>query len=620
LSDGKIKRWFARVIAVLVLGQFWSIALASDQPQGKYVLLELKSQKDLRLYNLPDEVPYLSAEQDELKAKGLELERVYEILQQFLADKPDFRHNGRYQLFVKKWPLHQEIRHIIMNEEEARWGRAETLCRQIIDLDAQEPLAHYHLGFVLRRLKRYEESEQTYLKAIELMPDYGNFYANLGRTYEAWEQRDKAITAWSKALELMPGDTPSLEALERLGVLVSVYSDPQKPETKMWIERKDYEQAMLKKLEEIKDDPEKLKTSGITLVHDGTREIGLRYLKRAADLRPDDPETWMLLAATYHQTKEYEKGLQAIDRHLKLQPSSGYGYTNKAKLIDGLGREEEALVLLKKALELEPNQENALQWYYLTMREKGAENEGRDFLKSLAERYPHAFEPYLVLAVYQEENDLNQSIKWYGAAFERAPSDIKAAYAYAGALGKAGRYSESVNVLEPFRSRIMENWRMVWNLGQSYFYSGKQREAINLFKQALARPEILPERRQAMQHQINFWEGKVESANGYIQPYVFLYVPGIDIVTLAGENRRMPYQNSINISTRNAPRPLELQLLQGVGPTPGENRLLRRYLLSDGFTPPSLQVSFKVDKTGKFKMAIFNDTGTQLPLQDKTFE
>lgn len=589
------------------------------KPKAKFGLLHVKSE-DLRLYNLPDKVPYLSSEVNELKSKGLKLEHLYEIIQLFIQEKPNYEENGRYQLFVRKWPIHEEVRRIISNESQTQWNRAEKLCQQIIAMDPNEPLAYYHLGFILRRMGRYLESEQAYLKAIELMPNHGNFYANVGRTYEASGQTEKAIMAWSKALELMPGDVSSLETLERLGVFVSVYSDPKKPETKTWIKREDYEKALLEKFEEIKQDAEALKESGLALVHDDTLIIGLKYLQQAAILEPNDPEVWLSIAATYHQMKEYERGLQAIERHLLLMPASGIGYTNKAKLLAGLGKEEEAESFLKQALELDPNQENALHWYYLMMKEKGQEKEGRAFLEVLAEHHPQAYELYMVLAVYYEDIDIKQSITWYRMAYERVPDNIKAAYPYAGILGRVGRHTEAVKILEPFRSHITKDWRLCWNLGQAYFYAGKPKGAIKLFKEVIADPEISPSRRIAIQHQIATWQGKVVLEGKFISQGVFLYIPGDEMITIAGTGTRVPHTYHTRISLAHAKEPIEVQVLQGIGPTPGENRLLRHYVLSNNQQRPfALQIVFTIDKTGKFWLTALDDTGITIDLLDKTF-
>ncbi len=48
----------------------------------------------------------------------------------------------------------------------------------------------------------FEESEKALEKAVELNPNYGNHYLELGRTYLALKKKDKAAEAFQKCLDL----------------------------------------------------------------------------------------------------------------------------------------------------------------------------------------------------------------------------------------------------------------------------------------------------------------------------------------------------------------------------------------------------------------------------------
>jgi superkiller protein 3 len=57
----------------------------------------------------------------------------------------------------------------------------------------------------------------------------------------------------------------------------------------------------------------------------------------------------------------YEEALQAIDKALELNPDNSYAWNNKGIALRNLGRHEEALQAYDKALELNPDYSNA--WY-----------------------------------------------------------------------------------------------------------------------------------------------------------------------------------------------------------------------------------------------------------------
>ena len=61
-----------------------------------------------------------------------------------------------------------------------RYEEAEAAFRKAIELNPSDAEAYSNLGNLLNDLKRYEEAEAAYRKAIELNPSYAEAYSNLG--------------------------------------------------------------------------------------------------------------------------------------------------------------------------------------------------------------------------------------------------------------------------------------------------------------------------------------------------------------------------------------------------------------------------------------------------------
>ncbi|MGE3622597.1 MAG: tetratricopeptide repeat protein [Bdellovibrionales bacterium] len=72
---------------------------------------------------------------------------------------------------------------------------------------AQEGLAKAYArhGFELAREFRWEESEDSYRRLLELRPGEAAAYNNLGEIYQHAGKRDEALAFYNKALELKPG-------------------------------------------------------------------------------------------------------------------------------------------------------------------------------------------------------------------------------------------------------------------------------------------------------------------------------------------------------------------------------------------------------------------------------
>ncbi len=71
--------------------------------------------------------------------------------------------------------------------------------------------AYYNLGVSLNDLKRYEEAEVAYRKAIELNPSDAIAYSNLGNLLGDLKRYEEAEVAYRKAIELNPTDATVLQ-------------------------------------------------------------------------------------------------------------------------------------------------------------------------------------------------------------------------------------------------------------------------------------------------------------------------------------------------------------------------------------------------------------------------
>jgi TolB-like protein len=84
--------------------------------------------------------------------------------------------------------------------------RAGELARRAVELDYEDPWAHYALGNYCFIERRTDEAVREYLKAIDLNPNFAIAYGSLGRALVFDGQPEDAINYFQKALRMSPHD------------------------------------------------------------------------------------------------------------------------------------------------------------------------------------------------------------------------------------------------------------------------------------------------------------------------------------------------------------------------------------------------------------------------------
>jgi hypothetical protein len=98
--------------------------------------------------------------------------------------------NIAYLLFVAIF-IALSVRTIIRNND---WKDPDTLYLSMENISYNDPKTHNNLGDVYGRRGEFEKSAYEFKKAIELKPNYGDAYFNLGNTYLQWG-KDKWASA-----------------------------------------------------------------------------------------------------------------------------------------------------------------------------------------------------------------------------------------------------------------------------------------------------------------------------------------------------------------------------------------------------------------------------------------
>ncbi len=92
-------------------------------------------------------------------------------------------------------------------ERRGAFVDAENAYRQAAEEDPALALPHKNLGDLAYRQKLFDDALDHYERAARAAPDLGDdLYTKLGNLYYKRNEREKALEAWRKALELNPGN------------------------------------------------------------------------------------------------------------------------------------------------------------------------------------------------------------------------------------------------------------------------------------------------------------------------------------------------------------------------------------------------------------------------------
>ena len=67
------------------------------------------------------------------------------------------------------------------------------IIKKIVDINPQDPLAHYNLGNTYAQLADFSKAEESYKKAISLKPNFPEAHYNLGTIFEKNQKWKKSL-------------------------------------------------------------------------------------------------------------------------------------------------------------------------------------------------------------------------------------------------------------------------------------------------------------------------------------------------------------------------------------------------------------------------------------------
>lgn len=257
--------------------------------------------------------------------------------------------------------------------ERGEFERAVAIAHKALKINPVMPGIHSQLGRALRGLAKPKESLAALEKAVKISPESAENHYLLGQAYQQSEQYEPAKLSYMKALQINPHYTEAC-----YGIVVASARLGQKEEAARY--RKKFEEMKARDWQTLPDKRDyvlhhkflitsRRRTSktytnaGIVYYERGRRQIAEKYWLRAAELDPANTGCREELANLYQQNGGNEEALRMCEQLIRLAPENPQYHMCAGTLLTRMNRIDEALLAVKRAIELEPNNATFRQIY-----------------------------------------------------------------------------------------------------------------------------------------------------------------------------------------------------------------------------------------------------------------
>jgi len=179
-------------------------------------------------------------------------------------------------------------------------------------------------------------------------------------------------------------------------------------------------------------------------------------------------------------TQALEAGLNA----LKLDPNQPATRVAVATVYQGMGQYDAAIDQLKRALEIQPSNDDAHRTYGIVLNMQGKPEEALAELQQAATFRPHRWINQNELArLYYQQRRLNDAVSAYERALEILPNDPRTYLSLGAMYLEMGEAARSLELFEK-ANQLAPTGRAFLNIGTAYYRMGRFADAVEAYTRA----------------------------------------------------------------------------------------------------------------------------------------
>jgi tetratricopeptide (TPR) repeat protein len=367
--------------------------------------------------------------------------------------------------------LHAEVARHLAESEQFEQATLET--DKALVLNPQDAGAHLLRGKLHSVKEESQKAIESYETCLRYDADNEECYTMLTREYLLHDNATAAMKTMQRLLKRDPSSTTGLF------YVATIYGRYQKDTPKAI---KFYKQA-------LDEDPDHYKSIGglaQIYLNEKDYENALKMLSRMDQLAPNDIETKLRIGILQYELKQYDPAIRQFSEILQLSPKNERVSYYLGILEAHEKKYEQAIEHFKSVPGDSELYKDAVIRQVVALGETGRISEAikvtRDALKKRKD-IPDLYE--ILASLYSREKDYPKAMQTLNRGLEQFPGQEDLLFSKGVLLDKAGKFDDSIAVMQEILKQNPENALALNYVGYSYADRGIQlQEALQLLLKA----------------------------------------------------------------------------------------------------------------------------------------
>lgn len=385
----------------------------------------------------------------------------------------------------KALPYFQQILTFYPNNFEAmnsmggiyrRMGRYQEsieILQKALETKINPAQVNYNLGFTYKLMKNYSDAIDAFENVIAVNPTDVLAYNHLGTIYAAQNNHEKAVATYKRGLQIDPNHpiiqfnlAKSLEAMHDDTSAIQAYDAALRA-------KPGWQEAVIE-------------YAKLLLNHRKTRLAG-ELVQNAIGLHPQDFGLYAQMGQILMRQSNFKKAASSFEIANRLVSGNAENLKNLAEAFEKLGKKEEAVLTIKKAESVEPENEKIKKSAASILLTAEKYREAAEVIRQLGSANKNDCEALDLAGQYSILIGRNDSAQNFASKIKKIDPDyVIYLYSFASRFFQKGNLDAAKENVKAFIDENMKNIPAWLLLGQIDEKLGNSEEALDDFSTAVA--------------------------------------------------------------------------------------------------------------------------------------